>query len=125
MSSARWTSISATWAWLDGERYPSATNIGRLPHFAGDKTTVETYIMDFEGNIYGENLKIELVERISPEEAFTTIEALTAKIARDVAKAREVLAADHFGKRFAEHGQVLRGAGRGRVYARPPSRRVL
>jgi len=50
--------------------------------------------MDFGRDIYGENLKIELVERISPEEAFTTIDALTAKIANDVAKAREILAAE-------------------------------
>ena len=84
--------VYATWAVLGEERHPSATNIGRLPHFGGDKTTVETYILDFEGDIYGQYLKIELVERISPEEAFTTLEALKVKIAADVVRAREILA---------------------------------
>jgi riboflavin kinase/FMN adenylyltransferase len=83
--------VYATWAWLGQDRYAAATNIGRLPHFGAGKTTVETYIMDFDENIYGRHLKIELVTRISPEEAFTTLDALKTKIENDVSKAREIL----------------------------------
>src|SRR5262249_8527580 len=57
--------VYATWAYVDGKRYQSATNIGRLPHFGADKTTIETFIMDFDADIYGRTLKIELIARIS------------------------------------------------------------
>lgn len=83
--------VYATWAYLGERRYASATNIGRRPHFNGDSTTVETYILDFDEEIYGRILRIDLVERISPEESFTTLEALQEKIRRDIEKAREIL----------------------------------
>ncbi len=83
--------VYATWAYLDGVRYPSATNIGLRPHFDGAEPSVETYILDFDGDIYGRDLKIELVELISPELKFEGVEQLKAKIAADVAKAREIL----------------------------------
>jgi riboflavin kinase/FMN adenylyltransferase len=83
--------VYATWAYLGGSRYPSVTNIGRRPHFDGEHPSVETYIFDFDGDIYGRTLKIELVEHVSPELKFETIEQLKAKIAGDVARAREIL----------------------------------
>ncbi len=83
--------VYATWAFLDGVRYQSATNIGLRPHFDGDEPSVETYIFDFDGDIYGRDLKIELVELISPELKFEGVEQLKAKIAADVARAREIL----------------------------------
>jgi riboflavin kinase/FMN adenylyltransferase len=85
--------VYATWAYLGEARYPSATDIGMRPHFGGDFVSVETYIMDFDGDIYGQTLKIELVERISAEVKFETLDQLKAKIADDVAKAREILKA--------------------------------
>ncbi|HXH22668.1 MAG TPA: riboflavin biosynthesis protein RibF [Dehalococcoidia bacterium] len=85
--------VYATWAYLGESRYASATDIGMRPHFGGDYVSVETYIMDFDADIYGQMLKIELVERISAEEKFETLDQLKAKIAADVAKAREILKA--------------------------------
>ena len=83
--------VYATWAYLGESRYASATNIGRRPHFNGEAATVEAYIMDFDGDIYGRTLKLEVVERISAELKFETLDQLKAKIAQDVARAREVL----------------------------------
>jgi riboflavin kinase/FMN adenylyltransferase len=83
--------VYASWAWVDGRRLPSATSIGRRPQFDGDSPTVETYIFDFDGDLYGRSLKIELVAMVSPEMKFETIELLKQKIAADVAKAREIL----------------------------------
>lgn len=83
--------VYATWAYLGESRYASATNIGRRPHFDGEAVSVETFIMDFDGDIYGRTLKIELVERISPEMKFETLDQLKAKIADDVARARGIL----------------------------------
>lgn len=83
--------VYATWAYLGEERHPSATNIGRRPHFGGETATVETFILDFDREIYGKVLKIELVTRISPELKFTTLDELRTKIAQDVETAREIL----------------------------------
>jgi riboflavin kinase/FMN adenylyltransferase len=83
--------VYATWAYLGETRYQSATSIGLRPHFDGETPTVETYILDFDAEIYGRTLKIELVERISPELKFEDLEQLKAKIAADVARAREIL----------------------------------
>jgi riboflavin kinase/FMN adenylyltransferase len=83
--------VYATWAYLGEQRLMSATSIGRRPHFDGEHATVETYILDFDADIYGQVMKIELVARLSPELKFTTIEDLKAKIATDVAQARRIL----------------------------------
>ena len=72
-------------------RFVSATSIGIAPHFGGTKTAVETYILDFDDDLYGRKLRIELVERVSGEEVFTTTEALIAKIGRDVERTKEIL----------------------------------
>jgi riboflavin kinase/FMN adenylyltransferase len=83
--------VYATWAYLGETRYASATNIGNRPTVGGVTTTVETHILDFDADIYGESLKIELVERLRPEERFDGLDALKAQIARDVDRARAVL----------------------------------
>jgi riboflavin kinase/FMN adenylyltransferase len=83
--------VYATWAYLGETRYASATNIGMRPTFGGEKASVETYIIDFEGDIYDQMLRIELVARLRPELKFDGIEAIKAQIVRDVAEARALL----------------------------------
>ena len=53
--------------------------------------SVETYIFDFEGDLYEQQLRIEFVARLRDEEKFDGLEALTAAIAKDVEDARRVL----------------------------------
>ncbi len=83
--------VYATWVFVGETRYASATNIGKRPTFEGERTTVETHIIDFEGDIYEKMLRIELVSRLRPEEKFAGVEALKAQIERDVAAARRLL----------------------------------
>ena len=83
--------IYATWAYLGEERFPSATNIGIRPHFDGDAPSVETFIIDFDRNIYDQVLRIELIERLRPEAKFDSLEALLTQMHADVANAREIL----------------------------------
>jgi riboflavin kinase/FMN adenylyltransferase len=83
--------IYATWAYLGEERFPSATNIGTRPHFDGDTPSVETFIIDFDRNIYDQVLRIELIERLRPEAKFDSLEALLTQMHADIAKAREIL----------------------------------
>jgi riboflavin kinase/FMN adenylyltransferase len=83
--------VYATITHTDKESLPSVTNIGVRPTFGGSKRMVETYILDFEGNLLGRKLTIDLVKKLRNEERFNTIEALKAQMARDVAQARQML----------------------------------
>lgn len=68
------------------------TNIGLRPSFEGDQPTVETYIFDFDENLYGQQLTLELVEYLRPEKKFNGISELMAQISEDSTKARDILA---------------------------------
>jgi riboflavin kinase/FMN adenylyltransferase len=69
--------------------HESATNIGVRPTFDVEPVpTVETYILDFDDDIYGEEMTIELLERLRGEEKFASAEALIDQMHRDVAAAR-------------------------------------
>jgi riboflavin kinase / FMN adenylyltransferase len=71
--------------------YHSVTNIGVRPTFDGFKHLIETYIMDFKGNIYRKKLKIDLVARLRDEMRFKGTEELKGQMKIDVQKAREML----------------------------------
>lgn len=86
--------VYATFVQLPGEtlRRASATNVGVRPSFEGTERTVETFIFDFEQNLYGQQLTLEFVERLRPEKKFNSIDELIAQISHDAAQARTVLA---------------------------------
>ena len=70
---------------------PSITNIGVRPTFGGRKRVVETYILDFEGDLLGRRLTIDLVDKQRDEKRFDTVEELKAQMIRDVEQTRQVL----------------------------------
>lgn len=74
-------------AWLDG-----VANIGTNPTFGDAGRTLEVYLFDFDADIYGERVSVGFVERLRGEETFPSVEALVARIARDVDDARAALA---------------------------------
>jgi riboflavin kinase/FMN adenylyltransferase len=78
-------------AYIDGEIYMAVTNIGVRPTFGGGEWTVEVYILDFHGDLYGRKLTMELVQRVRGEMYFATPEELKMQIERDVQRARAVL----------------------------------
>jgi riboflavin kinase/FMN adenylyltransferase len=84
--------IYATWALVQGERWPSVTSIGVRPTFGEGVRTVETHLLDFTGDLYGQRLRLEVVRRLRDERAFPSIAALVEQIARDVEHARALLA---------------------------------
>jgi riboflavin kinase/FMN adenylyltransferase len=67
------------------------TNIGRRPTFGDNKRTVEVYLIGFSGEIYGEDLRIELVDRLRDEKRFSSPEELKAQIGQDVERATSML----------------------------------
>ena len=83
--------IYATWAVVGGRRYSSATSIGVRPTFGLNSRTVEAYLMDFQGDLYGKELTLEFVRRLRDELKFDTVEDLEGQMAKDVWEARKVL----------------------------------
>ena len=79
--------VYAAWA---GE-YPAAVNVGVRPTFAtGRGLLVEAHLIGFDGDIYGETLRIAFLERLRGERAFETVDALVVQMNRDVEQAREI-----------------------------------
>lgn len=83
--------IYATWAEVEGRTYPAATSIGVRPTFGGQRRTVEAYLMDFEGDLYGRRMSLTFVARLREERRFPSVSALREQMARDVEEARRRL----------------------------------
>ncbi|NJN97817.1 MAG: bifunctional riboflavin kinase/FAD synthetase [Anaerolineales bacterium] len=85
--------VYATFVQLPGEtqRRASVTNVGVRPSFDSAERTVETYIFDFDHDLYGQRLTLEFVERLRPEKKFSSIDELVAQIRHDAEQARMLL----------------------------------
>jgi riboflavin kinase/FMN adenylyltransferase len=66
----------------------AAISIGLNPHFGGSERTVEAHLVDFDGDLYGQRLRIELWSFLRDEAAFVSEAELVRQIARDVDAAR-------------------------------------
>jgi riboflavin kinase/FMN adenylyltransferase len=62
----------------------AAVSIGTNPHYGGTERRIEPYLIDFEGDLYGERLVVEVWERLRDEAVFASEEELIAQIGRDV-----------------------------------------
>lgn len=83
--------VYATRAYIDGRSYHSMTNIGRNPTFGNSERGVEVYIIDYSGDLYGREVRIDIVERLRGEERFSSAEELKKQIAEDVKKGKAIL----------------------------------
>ncbi len=72
---------------LDG-----AANLGVRPSFDPPKELLEPYFFDFDGDLYGQEIEVELHSFIRPEAKFDSLEALTAQMDKDCAQAKAILA---------------------------------
>ena len=74
----------------DGER-AAAVSIGVRPTFnTGRGELIEAYLMDFDGDLYGQPLQLRFIDRLRGERRFDTAEALVEQMHRDVEQAREI-----------------------------------
>ena len=83
--------VYATWACVDDRWHKSATNIGVRPTFGGGQRTVEAFIMDFDDDLYQQEVKLDFAGRLRDETKFPSAEALTAQMKQDVKDARRTL----------------------------------
>ena len=85
--------IYATWAKLpDGRTLPSATYIGDNPTLGGNLGTFEVHINDFDEDLYDQDISVEFIEFIRPDQEFENPEELNEAIQSDVAKIAQVFA---------------------------------
>ena len=80
----------------DGIRRAAAVNVGKRPTFYqdADHSLVEAHVIDFSGELYGEEGRIQFVELLRSEQRFDGIDALRAQLELDVERARLILAAE-------------------------------
>jgi riboflavin kinase/FMN adenylyltransferase len=81
---------------LEGDRtvarHDGVANFGIRPMYQVNVPLLETHLFDFDGDLYGKYLSVELIQYIRPEAKFADLDALIAQIGSDAAKAREILA---------------------------------
>ncbi len=83
--------VYATFTKLNGNNLPSITNIGYKPTFGSEKIIVETFIFDFDREIYGELIEVKFVDFIRPEKKFESVEELVKEIKANCEKCKNIL----------------------------------
>ena len=76
---------------LEGKRHQGVLNIGFNPTFCDKELSIEVYLLDFTGNIYGEKLNVLFVDRLRDEVKFDKPEQLVQQIKSDIDQARDIL----------------------------------
>ncbi len=84
--------VYAAVATVDDTTYPAVVNIGRSPSVVENGVVrIEAHLLDFEGDLYGRTLRVELLHFLRPEQKFASRETLCKQIAKDCKNARELL----------------------------------
>ncbi len=76
---------------VNGKVYQSMTNIGRNPTFGDAERSVESYLVDYHGDLYGKEVKLDIVARIRDEKKFASADELKKQIARDIIQGKNIL----------------------------------
>lgn len=85
--------VYVTSAIVQSRRIPSVTNVGVRPTVGGKQLTVEAHLLDFDGDLYGQRMELEFLQKLRDEKRFAGIDELKAAIAADIASARKHFAA--------------------------------
>ena len=83
--------VYACRVWLEGEARAAVTNVGTRPTVEGSGVTVEPWILDYEGDLYGKEIRLEFLKFLRPERKFPDLESLKAEILRNAAETREIV----------------------------------
>jgi riboflavin kinase/FMN adenylyltransferase len=85
--------VYACQAHLAQRNYAAAVNIGVRPTFDGNALApqVEAHLLDFEGDLYGQEIQLDFITRLRDEQRFPNIETLVSQIQHDIARTRSLL----------------------------------
>ncbi len=75
---------------ISGVSYRAVSNVGRKPTIGVAARGVESHILEFEGDIYGQWLEVELCEKLRDEMQFESLEALQAQVKEDIEKVKNL-----------------------------------
>ena len=75
---------------IGDKTYNGLTNIGYNPTFGNNVFSVETHILDFSGDLVGETIRVNFIERLRDEKTFKSVDELAAQIRKDTIRAREL-----------------------------------
>ncbi|WP_019895552.1 bifunctional riboflavin kinase/FAD synthetase [Hydrogenovibrio halophilus] len=76
---------------LDETPQPGIANIGVRPTVKGERPSIEVHLFDWDQEVYGAHVRVEVDRFVRPEQAFASLDALKQQITRDVARARSLL----------------------------------
>ncbi len=82
------TGVYAVRATVDGVTHPAAANVGPNPTFGDDARKIEVHLLDFTGDLYGQELRVTFVKRLRDTRPFGGVAELVEQLKRDVAEAR-------------------------------------
>lgn len=82
--------VYATNTVIDKTSYKSITNVGKAPTFNENKVVIETFILDFTGDIYSENIKVEFIDYLRGQVKFDSPEKLSEQLSNDVLIRRKI-----------------------------------
>ncbi|MCM1305750.1 MAG: bifunctional riboflavin kinase/FAD synthetase [Bacteroides sp.] len=83
--------VYATILQADNRRYPSMTNVGAKPTFGIESPSIETYILDFDGNLYDKTVKLSFVARMRDVFKFTSLDDLKNQLVHDKAQVGKLI----------------------------------
>ena len=83
--------IYAVWATVEGRRFMAASSLGVRPTFGGGDRRLEAFLLDFEGDLYGDRIQVEFVKRLRDELRFASAADLAQQITKDVDQTRKAL----------------------------------
>ena len=82
--------VYATRCQIDDEIYAAVTNIGTRPTVSGQGVTIEPWILDFDGDLYGREITLSFHKFLRPEQKFPNLEELKAEILKNAAEVRKI-----------------------------------
>lgn len=83
--------VYATECLVDGVRHKAVTNIGKRPTVNGHQTRAESWLLDFDGDLYGKHMTVFFHKFLRPEQKYDSLEELKIQISKDAAEARRLL----------------------------------
>ncbi len=85
--------VYAVRASLEGRAFGGAMNIGSNPTFGVEQKKVEVHLIDFQGDLYGQSMRVELLARLRGVQTFQSVEQLVQQLTNDVERARQTISA--------------------------------
>jgi riboflavin kinase / FMN adenylyltransferase len=83
--------VYAATVMVDERRYDGVVNIGTNPTFGDEQLAVEVFLFDYQGDLYGKELQVALVDKLRNEQTFSSPELLVRQIEKDIQRAKEIL----------------------------------